>query len=320
MSYNHAAFLRDCLDSVFSLQGGFDYEVILVDDASTDATPEIVRSYADSRLKYVRHAVNQGAIATGNEGFALARGEFIARIDSDDRYRPDFLLRTVPVLQQAPDVGLVYGDIAMISETGEITSFRNNVRRHGRAARGNELIPLLEENFVPAPATLFRAGALKTVLPIPSHLRFIDWYLTLGVAENWNFHFIDEVLADYRIHTQNMHRAMIRDRKGEESSRWMIEHSLAQPGWRAEKRAARRRILAAHYLTYADKYFGHVMNAEARRCYLQAVRHCPAWFFRAGIFRRLAATLLPRQAYERIKRLGRPPSRCPEPQVLRTGE
>src|SRR6266581_5785995 len=89
--YNYGQFLPDCLSSIFGQENIHDFEVIAIDDASQDNTDEILRSFHDSRLRIIRHSQNRGHVYTVNEGLTEARGQFIARIDPDDRYRPYFL-------------------------------------------------------------------------------------------------------------------------------------------------------------------------------------------------------------------------------------
>src|SRR5690349_4043684 len=94
--YNYARYLTDCLSSIFQLRGGFDIEVIAIDDCSRDNTLEILNSFSDPRLKVIKHVSNKGHVFTVNEGLEQTRGNYVARIDPDDRYRADFLIETVP--------------------------------------------------------------------------------------------------------------------------------------------------------------------------------------------------------------------------------
>lgn len=295
--------MRGCLESALSLRGNVSTEIIAIDDASTDGTGKTLRQFSDPRLRVIIHERNQGAIATANEGYSLARGKYVARLDSDDCYRPSFLEKAVPVLEREPRMGMVYGDIATIDTQGHVTAKGNMVRRNGRPVHGNEFFALLEENFVPAPTTLMRREALQPLLPVPAELKFLDWYLTTGIAESWDSFYVAEVLADYRIHTTNMHRTMIRDRTGEATSFRILDALFRSPVRHEEKRCWRNRIYACNYLVYADKYFGYGMNADARRCYLSAIRYRPSYLLRGDIFRRLAATLTSRRMYESAKRL-----------------
>jgi glycosyltransferase involved in cell wall biosynthesis len=312
-AYNTAPFIADCLKSILSQRGHYDYEIILVDDASTDGTEQVARSFTDPRLRYIRHEKNQGALATHNEAFALCQGRFIARIDSDDRYRPGFLEKVVPLLAEDHRVGLVYGDIAMIDAQGQITAERGNVERNGMPERGNELFALLMKNYIPAPTTMIRREALQPLMPIPAGFNFGDWYVTTRIAEKWDFCFVNDVLADYRIHTANMHRTMIRDKTGEITSFKALDALFASPIRQEEKRLWRRQVYGSNYLVYAEKYFGCQMNSDARRCYWQAIRCQPQFIFRPGVARRFAATIVGRGIYERGKRLvrGRIPVKHP---------
>jgi glycosyltransferase involved in cell wall biosynthesis len=300
-AYNTEKFISECLDSILRQEGNYDFEIVIVDDASTDGTEGVVRSYTDPRIRYLRHATNQGAFVTVNHGFQQAQGKFVARIDSDDRYRSNFLTSTLPILQKYPEVGLVYGDIAMIDVQGIVTSEKGNVKRGDRPAKGNELIPLLTENFIPAPTILARREAWEDALPVPEGYSFCDWFLSVNIAKKWEFFYLDQVLADYRIHPQNMHRAMIRDKMGERITMEILAQVFREADQRSELREAKRSIYARNYNVLADKYFGSQMNADARRCYLATLYHQPSAVLNLSVLRHLFATFMKREYYEYLK-------------------
>lgn len=309
-TYQHEAFIGECLASILAQRGGHDLEVIVVDDASNDRTVEIVRASCDPRVRLIAHERNQGCIATANEGYAAARGKYVARIDGDDRYRPHFLERVIPVLEQHPAVGVVYGDIAMVDPRGQLSATGGCVRgqRQGRSTVGNELIPLLHSNFLPAPGTIGRTEAWRAALPIPAHLHYLDYYMTTQAAQVWDFAFVDDVLADYRIHPGNQHSRMVLDGTGERSTLAMLELAMVRQEQAEAKGAARQSIFAANYLAYAEKYFGAQMNVDARRCYGEAFRRQPSLLFRPGVVRRFLAVSLGRTIYEGAKRWLRRPT------------
>src|ERR1044072_6735306 len=95
-AYNFAPYIADCVAGIFAQTHQTDFEIIVVDDCSTDGTVKALDRFQDSRLTVLRHDKNQGHVVTINEGFARARGRFIARIDGDDRYRPNFLAVLLP--------------------------------------------------------------------------------------------------------------------------------------------------------------------------------------------------------------------------------
>ncbi len=307
LCYNHRKFLRDCIDSILDQEGGYDFEIILVDDASTDQSQSVARSYTDPRIQLVCHERNLGHVATVHDGLSKARGEFIARIDSDDRYRKHYLAKVLDIFSRFPDVALVYGDVALINEDGKVTADRCDRVHGGRDFRGNEYISLLEQNFICAPAVIARRKAWQKAVPVPEGLAFHDWYFTLMIARQYNFYYIDEVLADYRVHSLNLHTQIARDKSEESSIFWLLGFLFNQteksPELELQKHKKKRSIYGAHYLTLANKYFGFYMNADARRCFLLALRHRPQYLFRPSVLRRLTATSIGRHRYELSKRI-----------------
>lgn len=109
-TYNRASFLPRSLDSVFS-QTFDDFELIVVDDCSTDDTQDVIARFGgDPRLKVIRHDRNMGQCRAFNTGIGVARGEYVAFLDDDDAWLPGKLASQVALFQGAlPDVGLVYG-------------------------------------------------------------------------------------------------------------------------------------------------------------------------------------------------------------------
>jgi glycosyltransferase involved in cell wall biosynthesis len=297
--YNYGRFLGDCLRSIFTQQNAPELEVLVVDDASTDNTAEVLRAFADPRLRVITHAKNRGHIASINEAFGEARGELIARIDADDRYRPHFLSLALAKLRACPSVGLVYGDAAFIDTDGAFLAERSHALHVGDF-RGNELEPLLLQNYICCPTVIARRRAWDEVLPIPPEVVFEDdWYCSLRIARKWEFYYIDQVLADYRIHPGNHHSKVISDGREEASVFWLLDRMFDDGA--ALPPDFRRRVYAAHYLTVADKYFGEGMDADARRCYLESLRRRPGGALDPGLVRRLFGTLIGRSAYESLK-------------------
>ena len=125
-SFNYARFLGDCLSSIFSQVDAPPFEIVLVDDGSTDETAEVLETFADPRLRVVRHDQNRGHVATINEALPLTRGTFIARIDPDDRYRPHFLATVCRILESHPDVGFctagLRSSMTAVSRPGRLPS------------------------------------------------------------------------------------------------------------------------------------------------------------------------------------------------------
>jgi glycosyltransferase involved in cell wall biosynthesis len=300
--YNYGRYLAECFASIFKQEACVDLEVIAIDDASTDNTREVLRSHQDPRLRVIIHERNLGHIHTVNEGLAAARGAFIARIDPDDRYRPWFLTSVLGKFREYPEVGLVYGDVALMDDCGKVNVERCDRTHQGADFKGNEFVPLLEENFICAATTMARREAWHKVLPIPAGLAFNDWYLNIMMARTYEFYYIHRVLADYRVHPANHHTKISRDKTEEASVLWLLDQVYGQredsKNLEQAKLHAKKRVYAAQYLTLAEKYFGFNMNEDARRCYISALRSRPSCLLRPGVARRFAATLIGRQWLE----------------------
>jgi glycosyltransferase involved in cell wall biosynthesis len=300
--YNYGRYLGECLASIFAQEREPDFEIIAIDDGSTDNTQEVLASCADSRLRVVRHPRNFGHVATINEAISRASGTFIARIDPDDRYRQSFLSTVLPKFDAFPEVGLVYGDAAIIDERGRVTVERSD-RVHGaRNFKGNEFLLLLEENCICAPTAIARREIWKKALPVPEGLAFNDWYFNIMMARHSEFYYVNRVLAEYRVHADNHHARIVRDGTEEPSILSILDRIFSQAetsrSLERAKRRARGRIYGRQYLTLADKYFGIGMSRDARRCYCAAVRNHPSHILSFGVQRRLAATIIGRERYE----------------------
>jgi glycosyltransferase involved in cell wall biosynthesis len=106
-AYNGARFLGEAIQSVLA-QTYPHFELIVVDDASTDNTPEIIKQFNDPRIKYILHEKNQGAIAARYTGTLASIGEIIAFLDQDDFYHPEKLQTHVTCYTRHPEIGLTY--------------------------------------------------------------------------------------------------------------------------------------------------------------------------------------------------------------------
>jgi len=118
-AYNGARHLREAVDSILG-QSLTDLELIVVDDASTDATPQILSEYVaqDARVSVLTNDSNQGPFVSGNRGLAAARAPLIARMDADDISHPDRMLRQATFLEANPDHMLVGNSYRAIDDTG----------------------------------------------------------------------------------------------------------------------------------------------------------------------------------------------------------
>jgi len=119
-TYNRGYCLQRCLDGVLN-QSYPNTETVLIDDGSEDGTEELIKRHyeRDSRVRYVRQR-NQGVSAARNHGFRLARGEFVALLDSDDVWKPWKLELQLAVMAHLPEVGMVWTDMEAVDQMGNV--------------------------------------------------------------------------------------------------------------------------------------------------------------------------------------------------------
>lgn len=298
--YNTQAYLAECIRSILLQEGNYDFEIIMVDDASSDESESVARSFVDSRIKYIRHEKNQGSDVTINHGFSLAKGDFIARIDSDDRYETWFLKETIPILESNQDVGMVYGQVNLINQQGQCTDeagtpdFQNDFKK-------NQFLDLLFSNFIPAPTVIARRQAWQDVLPIPSGLQWSDWYLSLKIARTWKLFFKKMILANYRVHPGNMHTVFIRNKKGEKYLFEIFNKIFNEE--RAFISEHKNKVYASHYAALGNQYFYEKMFFDARRCYLKSIMLNPTKNIKFKTVARLLGACVGEKNYEVIKKI-----------------
>ncbi len=191
-TYNRAHLLGRAIQSVLN-QTYHDFEIIVVDDGSTDNTEEVVKSFNDPRIHYTRHDQNRGGSAARNTGIKMARGEYIAFQDSDDEWLPEKLQKQMKVFESAPpEVGVVYTGFWRIECDKRIYIPSGKISRK----EGNIQGELLKGNFVTTQATVLKkecfekAGMFDQRLP-----RFQDWELFIRISKYYEFKCIDEPLV-----------------------------------------------------------------------------------------------------------------------------
>lgn len=195
--YNYARYVPTCLDSVRA-QTFEDYEVVFVDDGSTDDSEGAVRPYlSDPRFRYVRRP-NGGQAKAKNTGIARATGDLVAFLDADDAWDPTKLAKQIPLFAD-PTVGVVYSRARYIDEHGTSVDFRFD-GKYFRPRRGRVTEHLFFDNFVPFSSSVVRRSCLEKHGAFEESLRMgIDWDLWLRLSVQHAFNYVDEPLLLYRM-------------------------------------------------------------------------------------------------------------------------
>ncbi|MDF2944229.1 MAG: hypothetical protein K0S01_3087 [Herbinix sp.] len=125
--YNAEKYLKIAIDSILN-QTYSNFELLLIDDASTDGSADIIKQYDDERIRLVRNKVNMGISGTRNKGLELCSTEYIALLDNDDIATPTRLEKEVQYLDENRDVDVVAGQYWKIDENGELTNKHTIIR------------------------------------------------------------------------------------------------------------------------------------------------------------------------------------------------
>ena len=207
-SYNHARFLPAALDSILA-QTFRDFEIVLVDDGSTDDSLRIAEGYAARHPERVRVHThegrrNLGVSATVNRAYDLARGEFFSGLPSDDLLYPDKLERQIKFFERHPTHDAVYSYGHFIDREGRLTPelglFGVDVTRDPAPAER-----LVEGNAVPGMTMLVRRATLERInLRHDERLVYSDWDYWARLFARARVGFIPRPLVLYRIHDYNM--------------------------------------------------------------------------------------------------------------------
>ena len=199
-TYNSARYLPEAIDSVLG-QTYRDFEIIVVDDGSTDNTQGVLARYAE-QIRVVRQS-NQGSAAARNAGILAARGEFIAFLDADDLWLPQKLERQMPLFDERPEIGWVYSDYREFGESG--LSAQSFFERQSLCPppEGRVLLALARDCITSTITVVIRASCLQEAgLFDRTFRRAQDYDMWLRLAARFPVGCVDDVLALYRQHTR----------------------------------------------------------------------------------------------------------------------
>jgi glycosyltransferase involved in cell wall biosynthesis len=211
-TYNREHLLPMAIASVLA-QTAQDWELIVCDDGSTDATPALMAAYQaqDDRIRYIRHDRNLGKSNNMRSGFNAATGDYFIKFDDDDRLTPEFLAKTSQILDRHPAVDLVGTDHWVIDPESQRREdwTEANTQKWGRSQLpAGRIANLLEVLFVHQSlqigATLFRRSALVEMNYMRANIQNcedIDLLVRLAVAGKQAYYLPDR-LMEYRFHPE----------------------------------------------------------------------------------------------------------------------
>ena len=193
--YNQASYLGQAIDSVLA-QTWRHYELIVVDDGSTDGSDDVAKEYGGS-LRYVRKTNGGGASAV-NAGVRVARGEWIAILPSDDVWEPGKLARQWEAIEAHPEARFVYTDYSIIDREGRLMRRTSHPVPTGRK---RQRLALLRGCFINGGSVLLRRAVFQEVGGFDETNRYApDYDYWLRVTEKYEALRVPEPLLRYRVH------------------------------------------------------------------------------------------------------------------------
>lgn len=211
-SYNHSRFIREAVDSVLN-QTYRNIELIVIDDGSSDNSMDILLSYNDTRIQVIAQE-NQGAHNAINNGLKLAKGEYLAILNSDDIYEKNRFEIMIDAMQQSPETEFMCSYIRVINTAGKDLGIKKGWRNmqswlvpHPELSFGEQdgfKGNLIMTNFTSTTSNFLFTRKLYERIGGMRNLRFAhDWDFALRAAEVTECKLIEQPLMRYRIHESN---------------------------------------------------------------------------------------------------------------------
>jgi glycosyltransferase involved in cell wall biosynthesis len=272
-TWNQERFIAEAIESVLG-QDFEDLELIIVDGASTDETRKIIDRYAqqDPRIRVIFQERNLGISGACNDGVEAAKGKFVANIDSDDVWVPDKLTKQLAVLERDEDL-IVWSEGELIDHAGRSIgkSYSEYYEAVSKKKSGDLWQELLPVNYIFHSTVLYKKRNLGDVRYDEAILALPDKKFFQDLARQYQFHYIAEPLAKYRIHGDNASRGsdsegLKRRRIGAEEDFSIVEDAMRQYG-----NEIPRETQAAIYERMGSFYYSTGKTRKGLRFFLQAI-------------------------------------------------
>ncbi|MGA2099310.1 MAG: glycosyltransferase family A protein [Candidatus Acidiferrum sp.] len=270
-AYNAARFLPTSIESVIR-QTYDQWEIVVVDDGSTDDTREVVSSYAHQlgdKLRYV-YQPNAGVPAARNTGIRNARGELIALLDADDIWLPSRLERSVVAMDSDPEVGLVHGKFERVSSDGEpIKNLLPTFPTQYLSGKISDQIYTRKIHLGCLTVTFRRSCIEKAGWFDETMLVTEDRDLWFRIALHYKVAFVDEVIAKYRVSSGSLMS------DPERSFKWQMFFVEKHYKAGTSGRLKRMQALASIYRERADTLYRQSKTRQAIYFYFRAALFNP---------------------------------------------
>jgi glycosyltransferase involved in cell wall biosynthesis len=266
VTYNHAPFIDAALRSVLDQTAGFDFEVIVSEDRSTDATRDIVLAWREQHPERIRLLLSDRNLRSNEvvaRGFRAATGEYVALLDGDDYWTSQHKLqRQADYLDEHPDFCLCFHDAEVVDDAGESLDDRRWTPANQKLR--STLTDIWFGNFIATCTTMFRRTALADIPAwYADFFPITDWPLYILCAEHGDIGYIPEVMAAYRLHERGLYSPLSPADKLRATDRF-YRRMNERTGYRHD--ATAHRAHRRFFLDWAHDHLAHGERALARLC------------------------------------------------------
>lgn len=268
-TYNHARFLPQAVKSVFD-QTYQNFEIIVVDDGSTDNTRETAQNYSkDCRFRYI-YQENRGLAASRNTGLRTVQGEYVAFLDADDVFLPRKLEIQLDWFETHPSCGMVFSGFYFMNDQGEL------IRAHEPwlDVPTLEVKDLLFGNPTSVHAVLVKKQWLDRVGGFDETLRRIeDWDIWLRVVHaGCKVEWVKEIVCGYRLSPGQMTKDATAQKH---VSKRVMDKFFQQEGLPVELKALQTEVYTRIYINFAPQEYGYEQFEEAKDSVAKAIKLTP---------------------------------------------
>jgi len=197
-TYNHERFVRSFIDSVLT-QSVPDWELILVDDCSTDGNVKVIQELSDQRIHLLRHSRNEGTTKSLQDAFCCSLAPVVSWVASDDVLEHDYVETVLRTFDAHPDVSVVYSPLLFMCESGELTGQRTYLPI-GKSRDELFAEMFVNENLLHSPGMALRREAFEAMLPLDiGLLQLADWQLHLRLLYRHQPYLLENPIVRYRV-------------------------------------------------------------------------------------------------------------------------
>lgn len=207
-SYNYDKYIKDAIESILN-QSYSDFELVIIDDCSTDNSVKIIKQFEDERIKFIQNEENLGLKSSMQKAISYCSGEWIAFLESDDLWLPDTLEKRLACAEKYPQVGIIFNDVLEFGDEDWLLAVKNNFDRV-RKILSKKTFPknifydinvhnlILTFSSVMIKRELFENVSFET--PIDA---LLDWWLYIHIAYNTEAYYMKDKLTKWRQHKQS---------------------------------------------------------------------------------------------------------------------